>query len=433
MLNSKWIVHLGRFQQLILGFSGGLDSTVLLHALTQCSTLGKQLIAVHVNHGISSKAQDWQDHCAQVCLESGVPFVAHKVIFNQEANLEEEARRARYGVFSSLLKEGGCLILAHHQDDQAETLLLQLCRGAGVDGLAAMSETGFFGSGSIARPLLTLSRQQLEDYARIHGLKWIEDESNQEITYSRNFLRHQVMPLLKERWPKVVTNLARTAGHCQQAKSQLEALALQDSPELSLVKTSLSIEPLKSLARDRIVNVLRVWLRKNQVQLPSTAIFQALVQELIFAASDALPQICWGKVAVRRYQQHLYLDAKKPAVLPSHIEWEHFPKTLILESCSLHLIAEQKSPGLRIPPGVKISIRFRQGGETFFWHGQNKSLKKLFQEWNIPPWLRKAVPLLYLDEKLAAVVGYAVSDAFFSEGGGEVWQICNHLPGLAKR
>lgn len=321
LLSTEWFSRLSHFNKLIIGFSGGLDSTVLLHVLASHPTLLAKLIAVHVNHGISAHAPCWQLHCQQFCQNLGIPLITQSVQFDRSANVEEGARIARYAVFSSLLAEDDCLILGHHLNDQAETVLLQLFRGSGVDGLAAMPDFGQLEPGKIARPFLTHSREQLEYYAAFHQLSWIEDESNEDTSYSRNYLRQQIMPLLQRKWPGVVGNIARTALHCQQAKRNLDMLATQDMTLQEnlekLTSNSLLITPLKALGRDRIANVLRVWLKNNQIQLPSTVTFWRLIDEVIFASPDATPVVSWGEVTVRRYQKHLFLDKKMRIIYPA--------------------------------------------------------------------------------------------------------------------
>lgn len=425
LLNSAWISRLEDFSKLIVGFSGGLDSTVLLHVLASQSSLQGKLLAVHINHGISKNSDQWQKHCQQFCINLGVDFRSETVEFDRSSNLEERARTARYKVFSSLLTAQDCLILGHHLDDQAETLLLQLFRGAGVDGLAAMSELGQLGLSVLVRPFLSFSREQLEDYATLHGLTWVEDESNTDISYSRNYLRQKVIPLLADKWPGVVSNLARTATHCQQAKANLDELALIDCQDLLLPKTTLYIEPLKTLNFERLTNVLRVWLKKNQVQLPSTQTFQRLIHEVIWASPDAVPIVTWDKIWVRRYQNYLYLDREEmrsPNHSVSSIDWIEFPKPLVLPDRNLNLSAQKAKQGLMVPLDAKIQVRFRQGGEEFYWRGQTKKLKKLFQEWEVPPWLRDKVPLIYINDQLAAVVGYAVGDLFYSQDQQGIWE-----------
>lgn len=425
VIKQPWISRLGEFAQLKVGFSGGLDSTVLLHSLAAHSSLASKLTAVHINHGIHPEAPLWQTHCQQFCLNLGIPFQAHSVQFSREANLEEEARKARYTFFSSLLGVQDGLILAHHRDDQAETVLLQLFRGAGVDGLAAMAESSSLGLGTLLRPFLTTSRQALEGYAEEHNLQWVEDQSNQDIYYSRNYLRHEILPLLEKKWPGVKNNLTRTAKHCQEAKRNLEALAKADHWGLLEATTSIESDSLKKLSQDRLSNVLRAWLKKNHVPLPSTTTFQRLIHELLFSSPDARPEVSWKGFCVRSYQQHLYLDLEVRNKLIKYpcVFWTNFPSSLALTEPPLNLIAKKSKQGLVLPDKAEVLVRFREGGERFCWHGQTKQLKKLFQEWAIPPWRRDRVPLIYVQGKLAAVVGYAISDLFFSKDAKEAWHI----------
>ena len=465
LLDSEWLKRLQEFTHLIVGFSGGLDSTVLLHVLASHPFLQNKLLAVYVNHGISSNAFIWENHCRSVCQNLNIPFISKAVQVDSSSNLEENARKARYDVFTSLLTSNSCLILAHHRDDQAETLLLQLFRGAGIDGLAAMAELSALGAGTLVRPLLSVTRAELEEYAALHQLEWIEDESNEDIHYSRNYLRHQIMPLLEQRWPGVVGNISRTASHCQEAKINLESLAIQDCSELSGSGHVLNISSLLLLHFERITNVIRLWLKKNDIQLPSTVVLYRLIKDVIFARADAVPKISWNNIRIYRYQNNLYLEKPEPLSDPKHkitiheagispentssqaleeergklqleakitksiasiqtcVEWTNFPKPLLIPQCAVELIAEKVKHGLVIPSGHKIWIGFRQGGEHIFWRGQTKQLKKLFQEWKIPPWKRDEIPLIYINDKLAVVVGYAVSDLFYSEVCSRAWKI----------
>lgn len=423
LLSPQWIAQLGNYSRLLVGLSGGLDSTVLLHVLASEPAIGSKLVAVHVNHCISPFALEWQKHCADFCKNLGIELIAESVEFDRSANIEEGARNARYEVFTSLLQTNECLLLGHHLEDQAETVLLQLFRGAGVDGLAAMPESGFLGIGALARPFLSNSRQQIEAYAKVHQLCWITDESNKDIHYSRNFLRHQIMPLLASRWPGVAGNIARTAGHCQQARLNLDELALQDYPELMLPSYSLFIGSIESFSFDRIANIIRVWLKKNQIRLPSSATFQRIIHEVVFAGEDATPLVSWDNIYIRRYQSHLYIEFSKEIRQSISTDWTDFPDPLCLKESGITLFIQKADEGIRIPNDGTISIKFRQGGELFAWHGQTKQLKKLFQQWGIPPWRRDSIPLLYINDQLAAVAGYAVSDLFFTNNPSDAWRL----------
>ena len=414
LINPECFNQIHQFKHLIIGFSGGLDSTVLLHLLVSYPSLKNRLLAVHVNHGLSPNALAWQQHCQKICSSLNVSFKAQSVLFNRTANIEEEARTARFKAFSTLLNKDSCLLLGHHLDDQAETLLLQLVRGTGIDGLAGMHEFSPLAQGVIVRPLLTRSRAQLHEYALLNTLQWIDDESNHDLSYSRNYLRHQIMPLLTKKWPGVVGNLARTAAHCQQAKANLSALALLDCPELLTTKNFLYIKPLKTLKEERILNVFRVWFKNNKLKLPSTAIFKRLINELLWSSPDATPLISWNDVCVRRYQDHIYLEEQHSDCVLNEIEWTKFPHPCFITK-ELTLTATPAQSGFQPPNELSIKVRFRKGGERIVLHGQTKQLKKLFQQWNVPTWLRERIPLLYINDHLAVVVGYAISDIFYSE------------------
>lgn len=422
LLTSDWLTQLERYQRVFVGFSGGLDSTVLLHSLAAQSAIFSKLTAVHVNHGLSPNAWVWQQDCQQFCAVLKIPLVIKSVEFARQSNIEETARKARYQVFAQLLEQSDCLVLGHHLNDQAETLLLQLFRGAGIEGLSAMSDAKKFVQGDLLRPFLHHSRQTLEDYAQLNQLQWLDDESNQDISFSRNYVRHQVLPLLSARWPGIINNLARTSAHCQQAQANLDDLARMDCPALAQASNQLVITTFSHLPSSRITNILRLWFKVNQIRLPNTLTFNRLLSEVINASQDANPQISWDEVSVRRYQQNLYLVKRQLKSSAPVIAWTSFPDSLDLGELGT-LYAKAKDKGLMIPPESKIEVRFRQGGELFYWRGQSKQLKKLLQEWQLPPWLRDQIPLLYINGELAAVIGYAISDSFYGTAPATVYEL----------
>lgn len=416
-----YLGRLSQYRHLYVGFSGGLDSTVLLHLLASNADLQDRVVAVHVHHGLSGFAKDWQIHCQRVCDELNIPFIVREVEFDRAANIEERARTARYEVFSSLLTSHDVLLLGHHADDQAETVLLQLIRGTGIDGLAAMPVFKKIGKGELIRPLLSCSRRMLNDYALLHHLVWIEDESNQNESFSRNYLRHQIMPQLQEKWPFLVSNLARTAAHCQQAIGNLDALAQIDCAEVNKPATPLSLVALRRLSAQRVTNVLRTWIKKNNIRMPSTVNITRIIDELIFSDSQACC-VAWGQCSVYRYQDMLHLVMDNIPVL-SYVEWSSFPVDLFLKEKKSHLQVKMGRKGLHVPLFSKVIVGFRQGKETIRLHGQTKTLKKLLQEWRIPPWLRSQIPLIYINGNLAAVVGFAISDDYFICDGDNAYMI----------
>lgn len=416
LLTPDWHERLVTFRRLFVAFSGGLDSTALLHNLIQFPELRHRITAVHINHGLSANADAWQAHCQDFAYTFSISCKAVALSLDMSSNIEEQARMARYDAFADMMTEHDCLLLGHHGDDQAETLLLQLLRGAGVDGLSAMSSLQSFRQGMMARPFLNHKREVIYQYALGERLSWVEDESNASLAYSRNFLRHHIFPLLQNKWPGFANCLRQSASHCREASQNLFDLALLDCPQLANQNNSLDLCVITKLPMHRLSNVIRTWLKVNQIQLPTTSTFKRIFTEVIAARQDAVPFVEWNTVQIRRYQQRLYLVDKVNLCLSRQaLSWTDFPSPLLLNAQeALTAVAVEK--GLMLPTGAKIDIRYRQGGEKLVWHRQTKSLKKLLQIWQIPPWLRDSIPLLYVNGELAAVIGYALSDHFWGEG-----------------
>lgn len=405
MLNDDWCQRLADYNRWFIGFSGGLDSTVLLHVLSRLPDAPVKLTAVHLNHGLSQSAGSWSEHCINVCRQLGVQIIVENLFFNADANIEEQARNARYAVFESMLGMSDVFCVAHHADDQAETVILQLMRGAGVDGLSAMPAEKKLGHGILARPLLKHSRQVLEDYARKFHLHWIEDESNQDLKFSRNYVRHKVMPVLLKKWPQAVSRLGVTAENCQQAGRHLKLLAQRDCAVLN--ERSLNLEPILNLTLDRLSNVVRFWLQKNNIRISSAKWFQCLMRELVFAQQQAQPCLHAGQWLIRRYRHVLYLIEDREDRVYTPRQWDNFPAPLHLTPDGPWIYARKADVGIHVPSGKSMSVRFRCGGEKVGWYGQSQALKTLFQEWGVPTWERQSVPLIYCDDDLVAVAGIA--------------------------
>lgn len=407
------LLYFKQANQLLVGFSGGLDSTVLLHLLASYPELKPKIKAVHIHHGLSPNANTWATHCSQLAERWGIAFKVEQIQIPVKANLEAAARKARYARLNSFLNKDDCLILAHHQDDQAETVLLQLFRGSGIQGLAAMPVIKHFNLGWLCRPLLHCSRHELEQYAAQHHLVWVEDESNTNSYFSRNFIRHQLFPLIQQRWPGVKKAIARSAGHCQHEAEQLLTYTALDYPEIHY--PILKLAHIKCLSLERAQSIIRAWLKANQVPPPNTAVCARIYTEMIQAKVDAQPVITWGKISIRRYQEQLFL-LKEKLLTPAAALWENFPLPLEITALQASVCVETvMQEGIIIPPHSVIQIHFNMTGAVIVWHGQHQSLKKLFQMWKIPPWERPLIPLLYINDQLAAVVGYAISDLFYNK------------------
>lgn len=310
------------------------------------------------------------------------------------------------------------ILLAHHQDDQAETVLIQLLRGAGVKGLAAMPAQQSFSQGELCRPMLGFMREEIYSYVLEHNLNWIDDPSNFDIDYDRNFLRHEVVPLLETRWPSLKKTVSRTATHQAEADQLLTELAFQDWHHIH-DNNLINISALVKLSEKRQRNVLRYWIADVcELTLPDTVHLQRIMDEVLTAAEDAKPEVIWRGGEVRRFQGFLYAQ-ENMAAAPENcvLLWPELSKSLVLKPKTSKITAKSiigKGLSQAKLQDAEVSIRYRQGGETCRpqGRGQTHQLKKLFQEWKIPPWQRAFVPLLYVGEELAQVVGYCINEPF---------------------
>ncbi|MCD8542323.1 MAG: tRNA lysidine(34) synthetase TilS [Gammaproteobacteria bacterium] len=390
-----------------IAYSGGLDSTVLLHRLVQLRREQHfSLKAIHIHHGLNTQADAWQMHCQNTCQEWQVQCITHKINLSQETgNIEARARTLRYAHFSSLLKENDILCTAHHQDDQAETFLLQLVRGAGPKGLSAMPAKVDLGQGKLQRPILQIQRDELLDYAIQHGLSWVDDESNQETRFSRNFIRHKILPILKQRWPSVTETMARSSQHCAESEALLNEYGSQLTTSCVNQDGRLRVSRLKSLTVIQQKLVLRYWLTEQHCCLPSDAQLRNALHIFLKAADDKNPMMRWENIEMRRYRDELYImhqahfhDAQQV------LSWKNLSEPLVISSLGLTLSVTKKlGDGINAAFSESWEIRFRQ---------QNPALKKRFQYWGIPAWERSRIPLLYIENELAAVLGYQINKKF---------------------
>ena len=299
---------------LVIAYSGGVDSQVLLYALVrlkQAGRLDNPLTVCHINHGLSENASLWQQRAELECRQLGLELMCRQVKLDlaSSQSLEALAREARYQALQQMAPEGALIITGHHSDDQGETLLLALKRGAGLKGLSAMAAVSDLGAHTLVRPLLAIRRQGIEDYAGKLGLSWVEDESNRELRFDRNFIRHQVMPLLNERWPSIVATMARSSEHCREGQELLSELAQQDLDRAGVSNAVLSVPELKKFSRARFNNLLRFFLEQHKSLMPTTEqLNQVYVQ--LSAQADKTPAVKIGKFWLRRFRDALYLTGE---------------------------------------------------------------------------------------------------------------------------
>lgn len=416
-----------------VAFSGGLDSSVLLHLLARLAEREAlpALCAIHVHHGLQTAADAWPVHCQAFCSALGVALRISRVQVDSRASLERAAREARYRAFAEGLGEGEVLLVAQHRDDQAETLLLRLLRGAGVRGLAAMPASRALGRGQLVRPLLEVPRRELEAYARQHGLNWIEDPSNADGRFARNHLRHAVFPQFDGHWPQAVQNLARSAVHLREAQGLLDERAIEDleaakspAPFAWLTLPSLALAPLLALSPARQRNALRHWLAAL-TSLPDSDHWAGW-EDLCGAALDASPVWRLGGGELHRAAGRIWWlsgDWLRVPLDPPAWNDPSTPLQLPGNGC-LEWRAEAPCGPLR--------VRYRQGGERLELPGRgHRDLKRLLNEMALPAFARGRLPLLYRGDELLAVANLPALAPRASQGGELIWRLPTSDQGLS--
>lgn len=396
-----------------VGLSGGLDSSVLLHALARLpEARARGLVALHVDHGLHPSSAQWAGHCARLCAGLDVTLQVEKVDVAQveEYGPEAAARRARHAAFGRLLPEGGILVLAHHRDDQAETLLLRLLHGAGQEGLAGMRPLRRFASGWLWRPWLDLPRAWLRAYAQHAGLDWIEDPANADPAFARNHLRHAVMPALERRWPDAGARIAASAARLREESEVLDRLASEALVRAQGVDPAvLSLPVLRMLEAAIARRAVGRWLDALGLPRPPARIWPRILPELVDARVDASPLLAWRGAELRRHRESLHAMAPLPAV---ETDWSRTWDGDV--PCELPAgfgrLGFEPAP----LPGA-FMVRPRRGGERLRQPGAHRELRTLLQDLDVPPWVRSRLPLLFDSSgELLAAGDLALAPAFAS-------------------
>jgi len=374
-----------------------MDSQVLLHFLSVHFS-HYDLKAIHINHQLFSESGQWEKHCRKICKGLNIPLkiIRVNIIKNPGESLEAKARDARYDAFKKILKKNDILLTAHHQDDQAETFLYQLLRGAGLRGVSAMPEIALFDKGFLIRPLLDFSRSDLISYAEYYQLDWIEDSSNLDERFDRNYLRQSVLPILKKRWPQCHKTFSRFSKHCAEQEKLLNILAQKDYQDChGEYLNSLLISKFILLDIARQKNILRYFIEKLNFMMPSEKILTEILK-ICNARKDKNPIISWSHTECRRYRDNLFIISP---IKQRSAELSDEEKIWCAKNLSFNINDKN------------ITVTYRTGGEKFKpQHSKHtRTLKNLYQEWKIPVWLRDKIPLIYYHQQLIAVVGYAAS------------------------
>ncbi len=399
---------------LVIALSGGVDSVVLLSLAAAWShSHAGAARAIYIDHGLQSQSAEWGLQCAALCEAHNVEFQVINVAVDLDSGLSPEAaaRDARYAAFEENLSDGEYLCTAHHADDQAETLLLQLCRGAGVSGLASMPECRVFGNGYLLRPLLAVSRDAIVQYAQRLALDWCEDPSNQDTRYARNFIRHRVMPLIVERWPQAAKQLSRSAAHCADAASlgnDLAAIDVAGDVASNESHARLSLPQINALSPVRRRNALRYWIKSHGFLAPSQVQLDQIVKDIVEAGTDSHGRVGFGSAAIARYRDEIFIGPRESFEPLADFEycWPDTTYPIFLPELGWQLVACEH-PRLASHLGDSVMVRNRRGGERWKAPGAQHSVavKSLLQQRGIPPWQRGRLAFVYKDEKLIDICG----------------------------
>ncbi|USD49315.1 tRNA lysidine(34) synthetase TilS [Vibrio sp. SCSIO 43153] len=437
-LYSQFTQVLDRYYQsgskIVLAFSGGVDSRLLLELLSryqQVNSTGNNPIkchAVYVHHGLSSNADDWADKCLMWAEQVGITCSVEQVSLdiNSGDSIELLAREARYQVLSKHIQAGDLLLTGQHADDQVETFLLALKRGSGPKGLSSMAESMPFAGGMLVRPLLAIKREQIEAAAKEEGLDWVEDESNQDTRYDRNFLRHRIVPDLSERWPSIHQAVQRSASLCAQQEALLDELLGAVFERALQSDLSLSIDELAThsdLARARLI---RMWLAKLNANMPTQVQLNLIWNEVGLAQQDANPKLQLKQGEVRRFQNRLYWVTETADVTTWQSDIQTDTALVLPERLGeLTLNTSSEQATIALPPHPELlRVTFNPEGLSAHPTTRNHSrkLKKLFQEYNVPSWLRRQIPILMYQNQVVAVAGLFVDRAFSGQDCELIWR-----------
>lgn len=395
--------RLPRHQRMLVGFSGGADSTALLLALYQLADqLPGSLAAIHFNHGLLAEATDWEAHCRHFCQQRNIAIQVHHLALQASPGRSPEtmAREARYAVIGKLLNPNDVYLTAHHADDQAETMLLNLMRGSGVAGLAGIRPLRRFCQGWLARPLLNTRREALEDWLASQQVSWVNDTSNADDSMDRNFLRNRVIPLLGQRWPGVITHLQQTAEHLQQRSSAFEELLSSVSGLCSADAYTLSLRDFSGASRNLQAEIIRHWALQRGAPPPPRVRLEEFLAQLQHAHSGSHAELVWRQWLVKHHAGLLWMHPL-PAPGPC-------PESFWGNSDTLELgepFGKLHWPGHAMDIHMKAVIRNRAGvsRDPKISRSHKKKLKEIMRIMNIPYWLRDAIPLLWIDAELAAI------------------------------
>jgi len=386
-----------------IGYSGGADSTALLQAMWECrEQLPVPIHAVHFHHGLQDAADAWQDHCRAFCRERNIPFLSEKLEIKtvSGSSPEEESRNRRYRAVAHILGDQEMYLTAHHAEDQAETLFLNLMRGSGIEGLAGIPVLRNLENGWVARPLLDRHRADLEQFLVARGVSWLTDPSNEDTAFDRNYLRQELFPLLELRWPGIVRRLSRTARNARITASALAVFIENQAGDLLQDKFKMPLYKLLELEPEMQTLIVRQWLRRHEVSVLPESRLKEFLDQLAGSQLTSQAEVQWEDWMIKRYQRDLWLHRRKPFTACPEVKWQNAMEVeLGPDSGSLHLVGNPA----RVPDSWRV--RSRQEGDRIrlLPNGPSHKVKQFFQSAFVPPWLRSGVPVLEWDGEPVAL------------------------------
>lgn len=420
-----------------LGFSGGADSTALLLALYEnAEQLPAPLHVVHFDHGLQQESGAWAAHCQEFCRERNIPFQLETLSIPRTSrnSLEEEARNKRYQATARILGEREMYLTAHHAEDQAETLFLNLMRGSGIEGLAGIPVLRNLGEGWVARPLLDIHRRELVGFLRERGVEWLEDPSNTDSAFDRNYLRGELFPQLEKRWPGLAKRLSRTARNARTSANAMAAVIEQHSGELLKDRMRMPVQGLLALNAEMQSLVLRQWLRRHEIPVLPESRLGEFLQQLSVSQADSQPEVQWEDWMIKRYRGDLYLHRREPFSACEQKAWREGMKVGLGPDSGSYRLHGKKT---EIPPGWRVGAREAGDRIRTYESGPSRKLKQFFQTASIPPWLRLGIPVLYWDDEAVAlgdwVIGHRLQWWLMENGLELEWKPADHVLARVRR
>ncbi len=410
--------------------SGGMDSSVLLHLFySNKNKIDQDMEIIYINHGLQEEANDWAVFCEKQSLQYDIPFTQLQVIevCPKGSSVEAWAREKRYSLIEEVMNKNDVLFTAHHQDDQVETFFLQALRGAGPRGLASMPLVKKYAKALHARPLLKYSRSELKRYAEENNIIWKNDKSNLDVRYDRNYFRHKIMPVIEERWPAYRETINRLINHQKESRMLLDEVA-KDDINLAQHKNmmSLDLDVIQNLSIERQKNLIFLWLKELNLNSPGSKNIDQIISDIIYSATEKSPCVNWENVEVRRYKNLLYAF-KMMSEHDVNVEYT-WKLENILDISDETLVAKSecgKGISKLKTENADFVIRYRQGGEKI--HPDNlshsKTVKQLFQEQSVLPWLRDRIPLIYINSELAVIPGFCIDKSYSADKNESSWDI----------